>query len=142
MLGGGGNFAGNSSGVTSYGGSSPAAGTPNASGASYGGVSSYGGMPAANMAALGGVNSGLRNIPPRPVRTPQPTQPAMDPDQQMLLIEANRIRQEQMNQAAAAGRPISGTPAMGFPPLPPTPASQELYGQPQNVPGFPGAPGQ
>jgi hypothetical protein len=140
MLGGGGNFAGNSSGVTSYGGTSPTPGTPNAPGASYGGVSSYGGMPSANMAALGGVNSGLRTIPSRPVRTPQSAQPAIDPDQQMLLIEANRIRQEQINKAAAAGRPSGGAPPMGYPPLPQTPASRELYGQ--GPAGFPGAPGQ
>ena len=141
MLGGGGNFAGNSSGVTSYGGTSPAPGAPNVSGTAYGGVSSYGGMPAANMAALGG--SGLPTIPSRPIRTPNTqTQPAIDPEQQMLLIEANRIHQEKINQAAASGRPASGAPPMGFPPLPPTPASRELYGQPRSPTGFPGAPGQ
>jgi hypothetical protein len=117
MLGGGGGFAGNTAGVSAYGGAAPA-------GTTRGNVSSYGGMPytgsgSGNFASAGGAST----IPGRPLRTTTTvgqSQP-VDPDTQMVIMEANRIRYDQMNAAGGSGGRIQK-----MPPLPPTPLSREL----------------
>jgi hypothetical protein len=120
MLGGGSGFAGNTAGVSTYGGSaspSPAA--------MSGGVSSYGGAayaPGGSLASAGGTPT----IPSRQLRTStKAAQPAaqVDPETQMILMEANRMRDQQHN--AGTGGTGGNRPR---PPLPPTPLSQQLGG--------------
>lgn len=129
MLGGGGGYAGNSAGVSTYGGGSPA-------GFNGSGVSSYGGMSAplasANYASAAG---GLQTIPSRSLRTSTSVGQAqpVDPDTQMVIMEANRLKYDQMN-ANGTGR------TQKMPPLPPTPLSREMgvdMGVPSGPPGFP-----
>ncbi len=129
MLGGGGGFAGNSGGVSSYG--APA--TP------MGGVSTYGGMPMAGNPSLA-ANNGLKNIPSRTVRTPQPTtqMPAVDRDTQAILIEANRLHHQQQAQQSQNYGTMQNP---GFPPLPPTDLTPHLQGNPGGGPGLPAVPG-
>jgi hypothetical protein len=136
MLGGGGGFAGNSAGVTSFGGS-----TPMASGSS-GGISSFGGLPATGGPGFAGAGNpalaaagGLPTIPNRPVRTPPPETQQIDPVTQQILMEANRMRYEQ----GTSPKPTSSggsRPPLQYPPLPPTAISQHL-----NASGPPPLPG-
>lgn len=122
MLGGGGGFSGNTGGVSSYG----AQATPTSMGR-MGGVSTYGGMPLAGAPGAASVNNGLRNIPSRTVRTPTAPAPVIDRDTQAVLIEANRLHNQQA--------PVE------FPPLPPTDLTPQLQGNGgnQGFPAFPGA---
>ena len=130
MLGGGSGFAGNTAGVSTYGGSAPG-GAP--SGPTRGGVSSYGGMAYNKNNSSGPASAGgLPNIPGRPLRTSPTTSqqaPAVDPDTQAVLMEAHRIHSD--NQQPKGGKYPS------FPPLPPTQLSPQM----QNVPPPPGPPG-
>ena len=119
MLGGGSGFAGNTS-----------------SASTYGGVSSYGATPAAPMTA--GLDTGLRNIPSRQMRTATlPAPQAVDPDVQQVLMEANRIKYQEVNQRQPATS--SGRRPFQYPPMPPTDLTPHVQGQPQvQQPPFPG----
>jgi hypothetical protein len=133
MAGGGGGFEGNSAGVTSFGGSTPMVAGNSGGISSYGGVSPAGGPGFGSLAnpALGNSPGSLASIPSRTIRTPLTVgqTKAIDPEQQMLMMEANRIRNEQVAQNLKAR-------GMGPPPLPPTPLSRELYGSgPPPLPG-------
>lgn len=147
MAGGGTAFEGNTAGVTTFGGSTPIVA------GNFGGLSRFGGVnPAlasagnlgrasgnlgasgANFAGSGAsldASAGLSSIPSRTVRTPLITESKpVDVDQQIILMEANRIRNEQLAEAAAKlGK-------LGPPPMPHTPLTQELYGGgPPPLPG-------
>ena len=134
MLGGGGGFAGNTGGVSTYGGASPAG--MMGGGISGGGVSSYGGASynaGGNLASAGG----LPTIPTRQLRTSTTTPrsaPQVDPETQMILMEANRMRDQQHN--AGTGGNSASRPR---PPLPPTALSHELGG-PSGPPALPPLP--
>lgn len=126
MLGGGGGFAGNTAGVTSYG-----ANSPTSTGGS-GGISSYGGVQPMGAPGFAGPSGGLAAIPSRTLRTPQPTQQqAIDPHVQEILIEANKIA----NQTPKPSPKPGGAPII-YPPLPPTRIGAEMNGPP-GPPGFP-----
>ena len=122
MLGGGGGFAGNTGGVSSYGATAtPAAPASMANMGRMGGISSYGGTPNYG----GGMMAANNGIPSRPLRTTTPTKTAqVDPATQAVLIEANRMNNPQH-----------------FPPLPPTDLSPQIQGGGQG-PAFPAFPGQ
>lgn len=120
MAGGGSAFQGNAAGVTSFGGS-----TPMMAGNS-GGISSYGGISptGSGFGASGTGNPGsLASIPSRTIRTPTVgDNKPVDVDQQIVLMELNRARNNELGKAAIkAGK-------LPPPPLPPTPLSRELYG--------------
>lgn len=97
-------------GVTMLGGSTTA-GAPNNSG-----VSTYGGATPSVPSPLG-ADSGLRSIPSRTIRTPTggTEQQSVDPGQQAIMMEAQRLRQQQQQQGQGYNR--SGRPG---PPMPPT----------------------
>jgi hypothetical protein len=123
MAGGGGGFQGNTAGVTSFGGSTPVA-TGNS-----GGISSYGGVPPSAFGAPGTTlasASGYPTIPSRTIRTPTVPESNVDPETQALLMEANRIRNNQINQTPT--RSTGGRVPLKMPPLPPTRLTGELYG--------------
>jgi hypothetical protein len=98
-------------GVTMLGGSTTA-GAPNNSG-----VSTYGGTTPSVPSPLG-TDSGLRTIPSRTIRTPTggTEQQSLDPGQQAIMKEAERLRQQQQQpgQGYRSGR--QGPPM----PVPPT----------------------
>lgn len=100
------NAQGAGRGVSLYGGGN-AATTANS------GVTTLGG--AAQMPSPLGADSGLRTIPSRTIRTPNnPDQQQIDPAQQQILMEANRLQQQQQPTYNRRGRPTIQ------PPLPPT----------------------
>ena len=110
MLGGGGGFAGNTGGVSSYGATSTSTPAGNNRG-----ISTYGGMP---MAGTPSPNQGLRGIPSRTVRTPNVVDaPPVDRDVQTILIEAERMRHKQAQ--------------IPMPPLPPTDLTPHIEGNPR-----------
>jgi hypothetical protein len=114
---------GNGSGVTLMGGGATAT---NAAGSS---VTTYGGSATTGVPSPLGTESGLRTIPSRTMRTnPGDQQQQIDPAQQAVLMEAERIRaQQRMRNSRMNG---------GAPPLPPTPITQEIQqGQPAPPPG-------
>jgi hypothetical protein len=121
MLGGGGNFAGNTGGVTSYGGPSAA------------------GNPAMNNYSGSGFNSGLPTIPSRTLRTPNPaaTAPPVDPAVRLARFEIARQYYKNPEPSPTGGPPIQ------YPPLPPTeftPPEDVNLAPPPGPPGLPPAP--
>jgi hypothetical protein len=123
MAGGGTAFEGNTAGVTSYGGTTAMASGNSGSVSSYGGFAPppFGGGGTPALASAGGVPA----IPSRTIRTPTAPASQVDPETQMILIEANRLRNEQINNAPANR---GGRPPLKMPPLPPTPLQQQIYG--------------
>jgi hypothetical protein len=108
-----------SGGVTLFGGGTTAVAGNNA------GVTSYGG--AATVPSPLGTDNNLRSIPSRTIRTPgapNPDQPS-DPAQQAILMEAQRLRQQQLEKYRGQSQP----------PLPPTsqPPQFQNGGNPQPV---------
>ncbi|MCI0748728.1 MAG: hypothetical protein L0Y58_25245 [Verrucomicrobia subdivision 3 bacterium] len=123
VAGGGDRFAGNTPGITSFGGSAvtPSA-TPSPVSANLGAAGNYSGV------------GGLTSIPARTIRTPAVQQsPPIDPATQAILMEANRINYDTLNQ----GRSGRGR-AVNYPPLPPTQISSMLTGQEGGPPPVPG----
>jgi len=102
-----------SGGVTMLGGGTTAA-------ANNAGVTTYGGTTAVPPAL--GADSGLRTIPSRTIRTPgspNPEQQPTDPAQQAILMEAQKLRQQQLDKYRGA---------QPSPPLPPTPGQFQNNG--------------
>lgn len=120
MLGGGGGFAGNTGGVSSYGAAATPASTANAG--RMGGISSYGGTPNYGGGPMMAANAGIPSRPLRATTTANANVPPIDQATQAVLIEANR-----MNNPP------------GAPPLPPTDLTPHLQGDGGN-PGLPGVP--
>jgi hypothetical protein len=126
MLGGGGNFAGNTGGVSTYGGTAPA-GNMAMNNYHGSGISSY-----------GGGSPGLQTIPSRTMRTPTvagtPNAPPLDPAAQIVIMEAQRQYNKTPQPSSTGGPPIQ------YPPLPPTeltPSEDVNLGPPPGPPGLP-----
>jgi hypothetical protein len=91
-------------GVTLYGGGTAAAAANNA------GVTTYG--AAATVPSPLGTDNNLRSIPSRTIRTPggpNPDQPS-DPAQQAILMEAQRLRQQQLEKYRGQQPPLPQPP--------------------------------
>ena len=113
-------------GVTLYGGGANAT-------AANSGVTTLGG--AATVPSPLGTENGLRTIPSRTIRTPNNPNPdqqqQIDPAQQQILMEANRLQQQQQNTPTYNNRRTRQGLQIPQPPMPPT----DLTPQNQQPPG-------